>query len=232
FGSFRWDVSAMEQLPDYMKTCFLALINTTNGTAYYILKEKGIDIIPCLRKAWADLCKSFLVEANWYHSGYTPTFKEYLDNAWISSSCPVLLTHAYFCVSTEITKEGLECTMSYPDIVQYTSKIFRLCNDLAGSKKELERGDVSSAIQCYMHDEGVSESVAREHIRDMIDAFWKELNGARFDNSPFEESFIVTAMNVARMVECMYQYGDGHTMPGHETKDRVKLLLIDPIQLK
>ncbi|XP_038972277.1 terpene synthase 10-like [Phoenix dactylifera] len=226
----RWDVSAMEQLPDYMKPCFLAFINTTNETAYYVLKEKGIDVIPCLRKQWADLCKSFLVEAKWYHSGYTPTFKEYLDNAWISSSAPVTLTHAYVCVSQEITQEGLECIMSYPDIVQSTAKIFRLCDDLAGSKEELERGDVSSAIQCYMHDEGVSESVAREHIRGMIDAFWKELNGDRFTNSPFEESFIVTAMNVARMVECIYQYGDGYSMPDRETKDRIKLLLIDPIQ--
>lgn len=47
----RWDVNMMQDLPDYMKIAFLALCNTTNELAYDILKEKGLDIIPYMRKA-------------------------------------------------------------------------------------------------------------------------------------------------------------------------------------
>uniref|UniRef100_A0A804IM73 Uncharacterized protein n=2 Tax=Musa acuminata subsp. malaccensis TaxID=214687 RepID=A0A804IM73_MUSAM len=67
----RWDVNAMGKLPEYMKICFLALFNTTNDTAYNVMKEKGLDIIPHLKKAWADVCKAHMVEARWYHQGYT-----------------------------------------------------------------------------------------------------------------------------------------------------------------
>ena len=48
---FRWDINAMDQLPEYMKICFLALYNSTNEMAYDLLKEQGSHIIAYLRKA-------------------------------------------------------------------------------------------------------------------------------------------------------------------------------------
>ncbi|URE19750.1 Myrcene synthase, chloroplastic [Musa troglodytarum] len=47
----RWDANAIDKLPDYMKLCFLAIFNAANETGYRVTKEKGLDIIPCLRKA-------------------------------------------------------------------------------------------------------------------------------------------------------------------------------------
>ncbi|XP_028771243.1 terpene synthase 10-like [Neltuma alba] len=92
----RWDGNAMDELPDYMKICFLALNNFVNEVAFDFLKENGRNIIPHIKKVWVDLCKSDLVEATWYHNDYKPSFLEYLENAWISSSGPVVLFHAYF----------------------------------------------------------------------------------------------------------------------------------------
>ncbi|KAM7530149.1 hypothetical protein LguiB_033559 [Lonicera macranthoides] len=46
----RWDLSAMEQLPDYMKICFLALYNSTNEMVYDTLVEQGVYIISYLKK--------------------------------------------------------------------------------------------------------------------------------------------------------------------------------------
>ncbi|KAF8410924.1 hypothetical protein HHK36_003461 [Tetracentron sinense] len=37
----RWDINAVERLPDYMKICFLALYNSINEMSYDTLKEKG-----------------------------------------------------------------------------------------------------------------------------------------------------------------------------------------------
>lgn len=53
----------MEQLPDYMKLCFLALYNTTNDIAYEALKEEGLNVIPYLKKAvvFHFLCLSFII---------------------------------------------------------------------------------------------------------------------------------------------------------------------------
>ncbi|KAM1136487.1 hypothetical protein ACFX2B_034190 [Malus domestica] len=36
----RWDIKAVENLPDYMKLCFLALYNTVNVMVYDTLKKE------------------------------------------------------------------------------------------------------------------------------------------------------------------------------------------------
>nr|WHU05662.1 terpene synthase TPS15 [Freesia refracta] len=227
----RWDVNAIEQLPDYMKTYFLALFNTTYDIAYKILNLKGVIIIPQLKKVWADLCKAYLVEAKWYHSGYMPTLEEYLDNGWISISGHVALAHA-FCTSEDITYRALQCyNQLSPNLAFHSSVIVRLVDDLATSTEELERGDVPKAIQCYMKQNGVSEEVARENIREMIVSTWKKLNGDLIATSSAVESFQSVALNLPRMAQCIYQYGDGYGEPRHKTKDQIISLLIEPFFL-
>ena len=41
----------VNNLPGYMKLCFLALYNTVNEMAYDTLKEQGHNILPYLTKA-------------------------------------------------------------------------------------------------------------------------------------------------------------------------------------
>lgn len=48
--TFRWDLSAMEQLPQYMKICYMALYNTTNEIGYNILKQHGWSVVPHLKR--------------------------------------------------------------------------------------------------------------------------------------------------------------------------------------
>uniref|UniRef100_F6GXN8 Terpene synthase metal-binding domain-containing protein n=1 Tax=Vitis vinifera TaxID=29760 RepID=F6GXN8_VITVI len=138
----RWDINMMNNLPDYMKLFFLALYNTTNEMTYDCLKEQGENILPYLRKAiyilalqntnpdtyisiqWAVLCKVFLQEAKWFSTKFTPTFEEYLDNGWRSASGLVLLVHAYFLMSKNITKEALEGLEKEHDFLRCPNIIF------------------------------------------------------------------------------------------------------------
>ncbi|XP_058071038.1 alpha-terpineol synthase, chloroplastic-like [Magnolia sinica] len=226
----RWDTNAMEGLPEYMKICFLALYNTVNEIAYDTLKEQGLDVIPYLRKSWADLCKAYLVEARWYYSGYTPTLDEYLNNAWISVSGPVILVHAYVSMKQMITKEALDCVGSYENIMQWSSMILRLSDDLGTSSDELERGDVPKSIQCYMHENSASEVVAREQIRARISDIWKKMN-KDVAISPLPQPFKDAAVNLVRMAQCVYQYGDGFGVPYRESKDHILSLVVEPIPL-
>lgn len=228
----RWDITAMELLPEYMKFCFLALYNTINEMAFDSLKDQGLHVIPYLRKEWANLCKAYLLEAKWYTSGYTPTFQEYMDNAWISISAPVILVHAYFLSRNLPTKEALKQSEEYPNIIRWSSMVLRLADDLGTSSDEMERGDVPKSIQCYMHQTGASEEEAREHIRELISATWLKINKDGVRNPHFSNTFVGVARNLARMAQCMYQYGDGHGTSNQETKDRILSLLINPIPLE
>ena len=96
---------------------------------------------------------------------------------------------------------------------------------------ELERGDVPKSIQCYMHENGVTEAIACEQISEMVTSTWKKLNGDRIANSSFVKSFKKVALNIPRMSQCIYQNGDGYGEPGGKTKDQIFFLLIDSIPL-
>ncbi|XP_042479188.1 alpha-terpineol synthase, chloroplastic-like [Macadamia integrifolia] len=226
----RWDIVAMKELPNYMKISFLALFNSINEMAYDILKEKGWDVLPYLRKTWEDFIKAMLVEAKWYQTRTTPSTEEYLKNGWVSSSGTVVLVHAFFATGQEITKEVLECLGSNPDLIFGPSMIFRLSNDLATSSAELERGDVSSSIQCYMNENKVSEQVARQYIRGKIMETWKVMNKS-ITNSPFSRKFVEFCLNLARTSLCVYQYGDGLGAESKKSKDHVLSLIVKPIKI-
>ncbi|XP_027908693.1 tricyclene synthase EBOS, chloroplastic-like [Vigna unguiculata] len=226
-----WDVKAVQVLPDYMKICFLALYNTVNEFAYDALKEHGQDILPYLTKAWSDMLKAFLQEAKWSRDRHLPRFDDYLSNAWVSVSGIVILTHAYFLLNHNITKEALESLHNYHSLLQKSSIIFRLCNDLGTSKAELERGEAANSIVCYMRENGSSEEGAYKHIHSLLNETWKKMNKDRVSESPFPKAFVETAMNLGRISQCTYQYGDGHGAPDSTAKSRIRSLIIEPIAL-
>nr|CAD1822472.1 unnamed protein product [Ananas comosus var. bracteatus] len=82
---------------------------------------------------WTDLCKAYLVEAKWYNKNYIPTLEEYLQNGWLSISGHVILSYAY-CLVPDLTQHDLDLFQNYPEIMQWSSMLLRLYNDLGTSK--------------------------------------------------------------------------------------------------
>ncbi|KAJ4977940.1 hypothetical protein NE237_008720 [Protea cynaroides] len=226
----RWDIKATEQLPNYMKMCFMAIFNTVNEMVYFHLKEYGFDSLPFLKKTWIDLCKSYLIEAKWYYKGHKTTLEEYLNNAVVSIGINVTLLHSFFLLQQTVPEEGFDSISQFLNLLHWSSMIVRLANDLGTSVAELERGDVLKSIQFYMHQTDVSEEVAREYISHLIDEAWKQINKNAFtDNSLLPQPFIKTCVNLARVSLCTYQHGDGHAVIDDESKNRAKSLLLEPI---
>ncbi|CAH8266734.1 unnamed protein product [Arabidopsis lyrata] len=232
----NWDVNRLGELPEYMRLCFLILYNEINGIGCHVLKCKKIDVIPFLKKSWADLCRTYLVEAKWYKRGYKPSLEEYMQNAWISISAPTVLIHFYCVFSDQISIQSLDTLSQHRQkIVRCSATVLRLANDLGTSPDELARGDVVKSVQCYMHETGASEEKAREHVQQMISDTWDDMNfetKTACNSSLLSRGFVEAAMNLARMSQCMYQYGDGHGFPDKaKTVGRVRSLLVDSIPL-
>ncbi|KAA3463643.1 putative terpene synthase 12 [Gossypium australe] len=208
----RWDLFGVKDLPKCMELCFLALYNSVNEMAYETLRDHGENIIPYLSKAWADLCKAFLKEAEWARSKHVPTFQDYLETAWLSSSGHIFLVYAYFLQSPNITSEALDSLEQYHDILRCPSTIFRLCNDLVTSKEV-----------------GCSEATARQHISDLIDNYWMKMNKCRIEGSPFAKHLVETPTNLARISQCVY--GDVHGCPDNLSKNQIQSLIVDPVSI-
>ncbi|KAL0535857.1 hypothetical protein IC582_024784 [Cucumis melo] len=227
----RWDMAAMDQLPEYLKQCCFTLYNSINEIAYEALINHGVDVMQYLKKVWADLCNSYLIESNWYHSGYKPTLEEYMNNAWISVAGPIMLVHSYIFVSAQISKQELERLTKYEDTIRCSSTIMRLANDLLTPLDEQNIGDVPKSIQCYMNETGGSEKEAREYLRHLVDELWKKLNDEYDDEKQVSTQAIIGDMskNLARISQYMYQYGDGRIIDHNKTKESIVALLVHPI---
>ncbi|XP_057506517.1 trans-ocimene synthase, chloroplastic-like [Actinidia eriantha] len=104
----KWDIHAIDELPDYMKTCYLAMFNFGNEIVYNVLRDHDVNVVYHIHEVWGNLCTSYLVEARWFYSVYTPTLDEYLQTAWISVGGPGGMAHAYLLLGSPITKTCLD----------------------------------------------------------------------------------------------------------------------------
>ncbi|RYQ97607.1 hypothetical protein Ahy_B08g093677 isoform E [Arachis hypogaea] len=205
----RWDLDAMEQLPEYMKICYMALYNTTHEIAYKIQKDRGLTAVAYLKKTWIDIFEAFLEEAKWFNQGYVPSFREYLDNGVISAGSYMAMTHATFLVGDGISKDTLSMMKTYPRLFSCSGEILRFWNDLGTSTEEQERGDNACSIQCYMRENnGCDENEARKHIRGLIGKLWLELNGVAMNTTALPSSIVKACFNMARTAQVIYQHGD------------------------
>ncbi|XP_059660965.1 (3S,6E)-nerolidol synthase 1-like [Cornus florida] len=220
----RWDVAAVEHLPDYMKICFKALYDTTNEIGYKIYKKHGRNPTESLRKAWATLCNAFLVEANWFASGHSPKTEEYLKNGIVSSGVHVALAHIFFLLGHGLTNESANLVNDIPDLIYSVATILRLWDDLGSAKDEDQDGHDGSYVHYYMKEhEGSSVELAQQRVHDMISDAWKCLNKECLHPSPFPVSFRNACVNVARMVPLMYGYDNNHHLP--DLEEQVKEML-------
>ncbi|XP_058779975.1 probable terpene synthase 11 isoform X2 [Vicia villosa] len=204
----RWDLDSMEQLPEYMKICYMALYNTTNEISYRILKEHGLNVVSYLKRPWMDMFDAYLEEAKWFNSGYVPSFRTYLDNGAISVGSCMAMVHATFLIGDGLSKETISMMNPYPRLFTCSGEILRLWDDLGTSTEEQERGDNASSIQCLMGENNIrDENEGRKHIRLFIGNLWRELNGLAMTKT-LPLSVVKASFNMARTAQVIYQHGD------------------------
>ncbi|KAI9198423.1 hypothetical protein LWI28_015574 [Acer negundo] len=117
----RWDIKTMNQLPDYMKICLLAIFNFVNEMTYEILKEKDFDVGMNLKNSWVRLLQAYMVEVKWFHSGQKPTLEEYMKNARTTIAGPIVAVHSYLAAANPVIEKELECLETNPADVIYWS---------------------------------------------------------------------------------------------------------------
>ncbi|QCD84253.1 linalool synthase [Vigna unguiculata] len=222
----RWDITALEQLPDYMKTCFRVLYNLTNEISSKVYQKHGWNPIHPLQNAWKSLCKAFLVEAKWFGSGKLPGAEEYLENGSVSSGVHIMLVHSFFLLGEGLTEENVEIIDRNPNIISSPGTILRLWDDLGSAQDENQKGNDGSYVDYVMMDKPeYTREVARERAMSKICDAWKRLNQECLFHKQFHPTFTKASLNLARIVPLMYSYDEKQSLPGLE--EQVKSLLYD-----
>ncbi|PRQ28599.1 (3S,6E)-nerolidol synthase 1 [Rosa chinensis] len=226
----RWDIAAIDHLPDYMKICFKALYDMTNEISCKVYKKHGWNPLQSLKKTWASLCNAFLVEAKWFASGQLPKSEEYLKNGIVSSGVNVVLVHIFFLLGQNITKQSVELLNDTPTIISSTAAILRLWDDLGSAKDENQDGNDGSYVRCYLEEhQGCSIDEAREKTVNMISDEWKKLNRELLSPNPFPATFTSASLNLARMVPLMYSYDGNQCLPS--LKEYMKSMLYETVSM-
>ncbi|KAJ0751706.1 putative geranyl diphosphate diphosphatase [Helianthus annuus] len=228
----RWDVDEMEQLPEYMKICYMALYNTTNEICHVVHKNHGLSVLPYLRKSWIDTIQAFMVEAEWVKRGYEPNLKDYIDNGITTAGTYMALVHLFFLIGEGVTPINMSSLLhSYPPFFTHAGKILRLWDDLGTSKEEQERGDIASSVQLLMKEKNIkSEEDGRKQIMELIQTSWKELNEALVAPNIFPFSIVNVALNMSRASQVVYQHDDGNSYFS-SVDDHARSLFFTPIDM-
>ncbi|KAK9062689.1 hypothetical protein SSX86_019878 [Deinandra increscens subsp. villosa] len=227
----RWDLNEMEQLPDYMKTCYTSLYNTNNEICDAILRERGLDAQPFLRKTWIDLAKAYMVEAEWVKKGKIPMHRDYIRNGATTSGAYMASVHLFFLLSEGATSDNIRHLLDpYPKFFTLAGTMLRLWDDLGTTKEEQERGDTLSSIHLLMKEKNIiCEEEGRKEILELIYGLWEDLNVELVTPNAILLPIIKVALNMSRASQVIYQHYDDSYLSSVE--NHVQSLFFEPVDI-
>ncbi|XP_077233765.1 (-)-germacrene D synthase-like [Tasmannia lanceolata] len=224
----RWDFEAIDLLPKYIKVCYLALLNTVREIEEELVVEGNSYRVQYLKEAIKGITRAYLAEAEWLNKGYVPLFNEHLTVSLISCGYPLATITSFVGMGEIATKEAFDWASRRPKPVVDASIIGRLQDDIVGYKFEQERAHVASTIDSYVKEHGATEQEACDKLREMIMIAWKGINQACLE-FPVSPTLLMRIVNLAVVIEVLYQYEDGYTFSEGKTKERITSLFVDPI---
>ncbi|XP_024933466.3 (-)-germacrene D synthase-like [Ziziphus jujuba] len=132
----RWDISAIDVLPDYMKFLYQAILYIYSDIEEHTTKEGRSYCVHYAKEAMEELVQAYFTEASWLHDAYTPTFEEYMSVAAVSATYFVIITFSFFGMGKIATKEVFDWVCNKPNIIKASSVIGRLMNDMVSHNFE------------------------------------------------------------------------------------------------
>ncbi|RVW37342.1 (-)-germacrene D synthase [Vitis vinifera] len=134
----RWDISAIDQLPEYMRVCYQALLYVYSEIEEEMAKEGR-----SYRLYYAKEAQMASSATNSNHGGVHACGVSYL--CILNAGDHIVCWNGRCC-----DKESFDWIFSKPKIVRASAIVCRLMDDMVSHKFEQKRGHVASAVECYM----------------------------------------------------------------------------------
>ncbi|KAL3503368.1 hypothetical protein ACH5RR_037817 [Cinchona calisaya] len=225
----RWHISALDELPPYMRDCYQILLDVYSEMEEHLAIEGKSDRVNYAKAEMKKLVGAYLQEAKWYHSGHIPGVEEYMKVALVTSVYMKIATTTLVLMGESVTPEALHWVANEPLIVRAASVIGRLTDDIVGHEFEQERGNVASAVECYMNEYGDSKQEAYDELKKQITNAWKDMNKECLDPISVPMPVLERVLNLARVINLLYKDGDGYTNSTTKAKEFITLVLVDPV---
>ncbi|KAL6203014.1 hypothetical protein ACLB2K_026718 [Fragaria x ananassa] len=156
--------------------------------------------------------------------------EEYMALSILSSGYPLLTTTSCIGMEDTVTQESFDWLATIPRALKGSAIVARLINDLVSHKFEQKRGHVSSAVECYMKEFGVTEAVSIRLCRQASDA-WKDINESVLHPDAVSRPVLTRIHCFTCAIDVVYKYGDGYTAPDDTLINLVASTLIEQVPL-
>ncbi|KAF3455994.1 hypothetical protein FNV43_RR00637 [Rhamnella rubrinervis] len=228
----RWDVICMNQLPEYMKYCYQALLDVYEEIEQLMTKEGRSYSVYYAKEEMKKLTRVYFTEAKWLKEKYIPTLDEYMELSLGSCGYSLLTTTSFLGMGDIATKEVFHWVSNGPRIVKASSTICRLMDDVVDHKEHNKgHGDSASSVECYMNKHGVSEEEACDELRKQVVDAWKDINEECVEPRDVPMALLMRPVNLARVMDVFYKDGDGYTHAAGPMKTFISSLLVHPIPI-
>ncbi|KAL1822283.1 hypothetical protein ACET3Z_009061 [Daucus carota] len=229
----RWDVSASDQLPEYMKYIYRVILD------FYAEVEEKFSIagIPVGHAQFAidalkEITRSYIYEAKCLNKWLVPTMEDCMPHSIVTSTVPLLTTSFVVGMGPIVTREALEWISTCPLLIRAGSLYCRFTDDMA----EYEEGkaeDAAFLVDVYMKQHGVSKECTFSEFKKQNVKAWKDLNSECFGQTVLPPPLLTAALSMPRQVCILYEYQDmdGFTCSNTKTKELIRSVLVDPISI-
>ncbi|KAL4619516.1 hypothetical protein ACB092_06G084700 [Castanea dentata] len=227
----RWDINRIDQLPEYMKLCYKALLDVYEEIEDEMSKEGRSYLVHFATDAMKKLVQAYFVEAKWFNEGYIPTMDEYMSNALKSSGYPTVITISFVGMGDIVTQEAFEWVSQEPKIVKAASTISRLMDDIVSQEFEQKREHFVSSIDCYMKQHGVSKEEVHNEFQKQIENAWKDINQGCLRPTQVPMPLLTRVLNFSQVMDLLYKDEDAYTHIGEVLIQGVTSLLVDSVPI-
>nr|QSK97105.1 terpene synthase [Curcuma wenyujin] len=224
----RWEPQAIDEVPEYLKDFYLKLLRTFKEFENELESDEQYRI-SFLQDEIKALSRSYIIDAKWGIEKYVPTLEEHLSNSLVSSVHPVLICAFYVGMDQVASKEVFEWVASFPKILKASSMIGRIMNDITSHKREQQKEQAASTVECYMKEFTTDEKEAYKNLMEMVEDAWKDHNKECLNPTRVPRLIIEIIVNFSRVVEEVYKYTDVYTDSKTTMKDNVYMLLVESI---
>nr|GMC76587.1 (E,E)-germacrene B synthase-like isoform X2 [Ipomoea batatas] len=230
-GITRFDTSASNEVPQYLKKVYLTILATTTEMEEVMAKENKLFHVAYAIGEMKKSVRAYHQEFMWFYTKHVPTFEEYLKVSLATTCYMTLATTSLVGMGDIVTKEVLDWITSEPLAIKANCSICRLMDDIIGHEFEQERGHVVSAVECYTKEYNVSEQEAYVEIENLISKAWKDLNQECLHPTPVPMKVLLRIMNLTRVIFLLYKDKDNYTFSHVKLKYFINTILVQPVTI-
>ncbi|KAG2263351.1 hypothetical protein Bca52824_070430 [Brassica carinata] len=220
----------MDRQPDYLKFVFKFVLDVFEEFEREVRSEGRSYSIKATQEEFKRLVKSNLDLAKWAQAAHVPSFEDYMEVGEVEITMYATMAGTLMGMGHIATKEVYEWLKSKPKLIQSLSINGRLMNDMAGFEDDMSRGYVTTGVNCYMKQYGVTEEVAFNELCKMRVENDKIVNEELLKTNNVPSRVLKEAINCARMTSVAYGYGEGLTHPEGKIKDSISSLYLEQIR--